>query len=107
MARDQQLSVAVLAAGAGAVLAGATAATEAGVRGLRPEPLHVLVPASRRAGRSTLRQLPIDMAAVVVHRTSVLPAEHLQVGRPPRTTTARALVDAGWRPDATDRDCQR
>ncbi|MDG4796265.1 hypothetical protein [Micromonospora sp. WMMD1082] len=99
LARDQQLWVAVLAAGPGAVLAGATAATEAGVRGLRAEPLHVLVPATRRAGRTILRRLPIDMAAVVVHRTAVLPAEHLQVGRPPRTTTARALVDAaGWAP---------
>ncbi|PZG14145.1 hypothetical protein C1I95_22345 [Micromonospora craterilacus] len=97
LTRDQQLWVAVLAAGEGAVLAGATAATEAGVRGLRPEPLHVLVPAARRAGRTSLRRLPIDMAAVVVHRTAVLPAEHLQVGRPPRTTTPRALVDAaGW-----------
>ncbi|MDI5943889.1 hypothetical protein QLR68_38340, partial [Micromonospora sp. DH15] len=29
--------------------------------------------------------------------TSVLPAAHLQLARPPRTTTARALVDAaGW-----------
>ncbi|MEG3635605.1 hypothetical protein [Micromonospora palythoicola] len=101
LARDQQLWVAVFAAGAGAVLAGATAATEAGVRGLRPEPLHVLVPASRRVGRTILRQLPIDMTAVVVHRTSILPAEHLQVARPPRTTTARALVDAAsWAPSS-------
>ncbi|RKN49081.1 DUF559 domain-containing protein [Micromonospora endolithica] len=97
LTRDQQLWVAVLAAGRGAVLAGGTAATEAGVRGLRREPLHVLVPAARRAARTTLRSLPIDMAAVVVHRTTVLPAAHLQVARPPRTTTARALVDAaGW-----------
>ncbi|MFG2064974.1 DUF559 domain-containing protein [Micromonospora sp. NPDC048871] len=97
LTRDQQLWVAVLAAGRGAVLAGATAAIEAGVRGLRLEPVHVLVPAARRAARTTLRRMPIDMAAVVVHRTAVLPAEHLQVGRPPRTTTARALVDAaGW-----------
>ncbi|MFI7491981.1 DUF559 domain-containing protein [Micromonospora echinaurantiaca] len=97
LTRDQQLWVAVLAAGPQAVLAGPTAAAEAGVRGLRREPLHVLVPAARRAPRSTLRRLPIDMAAVVVHRTSVLPAEHVQVARPPRTTTARSLVDAaGW-----------
>ncbi|MFI6228331.1 hypothetical protein ACIBCR_13560 [Micromonospora echinospora] len=100
LTRDQQLWVAVLAAGTGAVLAGTTAATEAGVRGLPREPLHVLVPAGRRAARTVLRRLPIDMAAVRVHRTSVLPAEHLQVGRPSRTTTARALVDAaGWARD--------
>ncbi|GLY21384.1 hypothetical protein [Micromonospora sp. NBRC 101691] len=100
LTRDQQLWVAVLVAGTGAVLAGATAATEAGVRGLPREPLHVLVPAERRAARTVLRRLPIDMAPVRVHRTCVLPAEHLQVGRPPRTTTARALVDAaGWARD--------
>ncbi|MEU7841378.1 DUF559 domain-containing protein [Micromonospora sp. NPDC049114] len=97
LTRDQQLWVAVLAAGAGAVLAGATAAAEAGVRGLRREPLHVLVPADRRAARTSLRRLPIDMPAVLVHRTTVLPDAHLQLARPPRTTTARALVDAaGW-----------
>ncbi|WP_433348642.1 hypothetical protein [Micromonospora sp. CA-111912] len=97
LTRDQQLWVAVLATGPRAVLAGATAAAEAGVRGLRREPLHVLVPATRRAGRTVLRRLPVDMVAVVVHRTSVLPRAHLQIARPPRTTTARALVDAaGW-----------
>ncbi|WP_433534102.1 endonuclease domain-containing protein [Micromonospora sp. CA-249363] len=97
LTRDQQLWVAVLAAGPGAVLAGVTAAAEAGVRGLRREPLHVLVPAERRAARTTLRRLPIDMPAVLVHRTSVLPDAHVQLARPPRTTTARALVDAaGW-----------
>ncbi|GAA2708707.1 hypothetical protein ACFY2R_04320 [Micromonospora olivasterospora] len=97
LTRDQQLWAAVLATGPRAVLAGPTAAAEAGVRGLRAEPLHVLVPASRRAGRTALRRLPVDMPAVVVHRTAVLPAAHLQLARPPRTTTARAVVDAaGW-----------
>ncbi|MDG4810652.1 hypothetical protein O7634_28180 [Micromonospora sp. WMMD1120] len=97
LTRDQQLWVAVLATGPGALLAGVTAAAEAGVRGLRREPLHVLVPAGRRAARTTLRNLPIDMPAVLVHRTSVLPDSHRQLARPPRTTTARALVDAaGW-----------
>ncbi len=106
LTRDQQLWLAVLAAGSGAVLAGVTAAAESGVRGLRSEPLHVLVPAARRVGRGGLRRLPIDMAAVVVHRSTVLPEEHLQVGRPPRTTTARALVDAaGWAP--TVREAQQ
>ncbi|MEK8109529.1 hypothetical protein NKG94_43360 [Micromonospora sp. M12] len=59
--------------------------------------MHVLVPAARRAARTTLRRLPLDMPAVLVHRTSVLPESHCQLARPPRTTTARALVDAaGW-----------
>ncbi len=93
---DQQLWVAVLAAGSGAVLAGVTAAGEAGVRGLRREPLHVLVPAGRHPP-TLLRRLPLDVTGVVVHRSSVLPDSHRQVARPPRTTTARAVVDgAGW-----------
>ncbi|MEU2662575.1 hypothetical protein [Micromonospora sp. NPDC007220] len=121
LTRDQQLWVAVLATGPGAVLAGPTAAAEAGVRGLRREPLHVLVPAHRRAGRTVLGRLPIDMPAVVVHRASKLPPAHLQLARPPRTTTARALVDAAapstrrrrrWRPAVSSdgsrrRSCRR
>jgi hypothetical protein len=38
--------------------------------------------------------MPDEMPAIVVHRTSTLPASHIQVGRPATTTTARALVDA-------------
>jgi hypothetical protein len=90
---DQRLWVAVLAAGAGAVLAGATAVAEGAVRGLRSGPVHVLVPGSR-APSTVLRTLPIDMCGVRVHRTTSLPAGHLQVGRPPRTSMARSLVDA-------------
>jgi very-short-patch-repair endonuclease len=96
LSRDQQLWAAVLASGAGAVLAGATAAAEAGVRGLRQEPLHVLIPAARHAS-ITLRHLPLDMPAVLVHRSAILPESHLQIGRPIRTTVARAVADAaGW-----------
>jgi len=96
LTRDQQLWAAVLASGAGAVLAGATAAAEAGVRGLRREPLHVLIPAARHVS-ATLRRLPLDMPAVLVHRSTVLPASHLQLGRPTRTTIGRAVADAaGW-----------
>jgi hypothetical protein len=91
---DQQLWIAVLTAGRGAVLAGTTAAAEGGVRGLRGEPLHVLVPARTHAPRKRLGRLPLDMPAVLVHRATVLPDAHLQVGRPHRTTTARSLVDA-------------
>jgi hypothetical protein len=93
LTRDQQLWVAVLAAGRGALLAGATAALESGVRGLQAEPIYVLVSATR-VPSGLLRHLPIDMPAVVVHRTTVLPDDHIQVGRPMRTTTPRSLVDA-------------
>lgn len=102
LTRDQQLWVAVLACGPGAVLAGSTAAIEAGVRGLGERALQVVVPVDRRAGRSLLRTLPIDMAAVVLHRTAILPQQHVQVGRPPRTTLARALVDAAAWARTTD-----
>jgi very-short-patch-repair endonuclease len=91
--RDQQLWVAVLVAGEQARLAGQAAAIEGGVRGLRAEPIDVLIPADRlRSGRPP--RLPADMSAVRIHRTRVLPARHQQIGRPPRTTVARAVIDA-------------
>lgn len=94
LTRVQQLWVAVLAAGEGAALAGTTAATEAGVRGLRTDQVHVLLPAGRHAPSRRLGGLPPDMRTVVVHRSVTIPAAHLAPGRPWRTTTARALVDA-------------
>jgi len=93
LTRDQQLWVAVLVAGERAVLAGAAAAAEGGVRGLRGERIDVLVPAARKSSVRAPR-LPPDMAGVRIHRTAILPADHQQVGRPPRTTTARSVVDA-------------
>jgi hypothetical protein len=83
----------VLAAGEGAVLAGATAAAEGGVRGLRAGPLQVLVPAVRSRSLR-LPALPIDMPGVRVYRSRTLPPEHRQVGQPPRTTMARSVLDA-------------
>lgn len=93
LTRNQQLWTAVLAAGPSARLAGVTAATENGVRGLRAEPLQVIVPAGRKAS-SRLPRMASDMPAVRVYRTRVLPLSHEQIGRPPRTTVGRAVVDA-------------
>jgi hypothetical protein len=93
LSRDQQLWVAVLAAGTGAVLAGAAAAVEGGVRHLRVPVLQVLVPAAR-SGTVRLSGVPMDMSAVRIYRSRALPAEHHQIGRPPRTTIARSVVDA-------------
>jgi hypothetical protein len=93
LTRDQQLWVAVLAAGPGAALAGATAAAVGGVRGLRKEPVQVLVPAERKPSRC-VPHLPLDMPGVRIYRTTYLPSEHRQIGRPPRTIMARAVVDA-------------
>jgi hypothetical protein len=93
LGREQQLWVAVLAAGPGAVLAGLTAATEGGVRGLRAGPVQVLIPTDRNRS-ARFPRLPLDMPGVRVYRTRVLPPEHRQVGRPQRTTIARSVLDA-------------
>jgi very-short-patch-repair endonuclease len=98
----QRLWVAVLTAGPDALLAGTTAAAEGGVQGLRSEPLQVIVPAVREV-TARLPGLPPDMPAVRIYRTSVLPAEHRQIGRPPRTTTARSVTDAAaWARNADE-----
>jgi very-short-patch-repair endonuclease len=104
LTRDQQLWAAVLAAGPGARLAGVTAATESGVRGLPAEPIQVIVPAQRMVS-SRLSGVSPDMAAVRVYRTTVLPPHHEQTGRPPRVAVGRAVIDAAaWAP--SDRAAQ-
>lgn len=97
---DQANWAAVLAAGPGAVLAGLAAARCGGPRGrFRRTVTDVLVPAQRRAA-APARSAPIDMPAVRVHRTTLLPEADLQAGRPQRTTMARSVVDAaGWASD--------
>lgn len=87
---DQQLWVAVLAAGPGAGVAGLAAAA---LSGLRPAVLDVLVPGSRTAS-VRLTRLPSDMPPVRVHRTTVLPPGHRRSTLPPRTSMARSVVDA-------------
>jgi very-short-patch-repair endonuclease len=89
----QQQWAAVLVSGPDAMLAGATAAAASGVQGLRCDSIAVLVPATRSAS-VRLPRLPPDMTGVRVHRSTVLPERHRQVGRPPRTTVARSVVDA-------------
>lgn len=93
---EQREWAAVLAAGPGALLAGATAARLCGLRRYEPEAIHVLLPANRRVNRKTVfGELP-----VVPHRSTVMgPTDALQSGRPPHTTIARSLVDAAqWAP---------
>jgi hypothetical protein len=86
LSQQQQIWAAVLAAGRGAVCAGLTAAQLEGLRGYDRPAIDLLIPAGRR-----LRPLP----GVRVHRTSVLPAEHVRwQGTPPRTVVARSVVDA-------------
>jgi hypothetical protein len=85
LTRRQCVWAAVLSAGSGAVCSGATAATLAGLRGYDTGPVHVLVPDDRRVSR---------LPGMIVHRTSILPADHLLSGTPPHTTMARAVFDA-------------
>ncbi|MEU4688592.1 hypothetical protein [Actinoplanes sp. NPDC023714] len=90
---EQQLWVAVLTAGPGALLAGRSSATAGGVVGLRREPIQVLIPAPRnRTGNA--ERLPPDMPEIQIFRTARLPQSHCRTGRPPRTTQARSVVDA-------------
>jgi very-short-patch-repair endonuclease len=102
----QALWIVVLWAGAGAALAGLTAASLDGLQGftdqrqLAQRPVHVLLPASCSLGKQR-PALP-----VVVHYSRRLGEEDVHpVRRPPRTRVARSLVDAAaWM--ATDRGAQ-
>ncbi|MDG4764289.1 DUF559 domain-containing protein [Solwaraspora sp. WMMD406] len=89
----QALWVAVLLAGPTALLAGLTAAREGGLRFTGSGPIRILVDSDQQYP-DLRRRLPLDMPAVVVHRTGVLPDDDRQVGRPMRTSMARSLVDA-------------
>jgi very-short-patch-repair endonuclease len=100
MNRSQHLWAAMLVAGPEAVLAGVTALTEAGVRGLREGAIQILVPAGRKVS-TRLPVMPAEMPPIRVIRTRCLPDDHRQAGSPPRATTARAVVDAAvWAPTA-------
>jgi hypothetical protein len=95
LTRRQQLWVAVLHGGSGAVCGGPTAAALLGLRGLESPDVHVVIPAQRQV-------IPID--GVQIHRATVLPSAHvLDQSLPPLTTMARAVVDAAaWAPTDAD-----
>ncbi|MGE5827193.1 MAG: hypothetical protein ACM30G_02370 [Micromonosporaceae bacterium] len=97
LARNQQLWVAVLGCGFGAVLAGLTAACEGGLRRDAGRHIHVLVPAASRPNQPGRSVLPArhPMPMVIAHRTTDLPSRDLaSAARPPRTDIARSVVDA-------------
>jgi hypothetical protein len=88
LSHDQLLWVAVLCSGTRAVLAGLTAAQMDGLTGFDDGRIHVMVPASR----IVRTRLP---DASVVHRSrSFGPADIHPARQPPRTRTARSIVDA-------------
>ena len=81
---SQRRWAAVLAVGGDAVIGGLTAL---GLRGYETATVYLLTRSARRA-----RSVPIG---TVVHRTSTLDQQELlQVSSPPRTRSARSLVDA-------------
>lgn len=85
---DQLLWVVVLGSGAGALLAGLTAARLDGLAGFDDSWIHILVPASR----VVRTQLP---DAAVVHRSrSLTPSDAHPARQPPRTRTVRSVLDA-------------
>jgi hypothetical protein len=95
LTRRQQLWVAVLHGGRGAVCGGSTAASLLGLRGYDSPDVHVVIPAERQS-------CAID--GVQIHRATVLPAAHvLDQSLPPQTTMARSVVDAAaWASTDTD-----
>jgi very-short-patch-repair endonuclease len=96
LTRRQRVWVAILSAGSGAICSGTTAASLAGLRGYDNGLVHLLMPDERQ-----VRATP----GTVVHRTSILPADHLLSTTPPHTTMARALFDAAaWA--RTDNDAR-
>ncbi len=88
LSSEQLLWVIVLAAGAGAALAGLTAAGLDGLAGFNDGRIHVMVSASR-AIRAKLPD------GAVVHRSRAFdPADIHPVRQPPRTRTPRSILDA-------------
>jgi hypothetical protein len=88
LGRAHQEWAAVLAAGAGAVLAGLSAARLDGLTEFDSGRIYLLVPASRQVRV----QLP---SGVVLHRSEVLgPGAVHPLRLPPRTRLARSIVDA-------------
>jgi hypothetical protein len=88
LSREEMLWVAVLGARPGAALGGLTAARLDGLTGFDDGRIHVVVPESRQV------RTPLPGVAVVHRSRSLGPADVHPVRRPPRTRTARSILDA-------------
>jgi very-short-patch-repair endonuclease len=106
MTEKQRLRAALLWAGRGAVLAGLTAARLDRLEGFSDRgaaadrPIHLLLPSYRSVQRK-----PPGLPAVVHYSIALGPGDIHPTRQPPRTRTARSLVDAAaWM--ATDRGAQ-
>jgi very-short-patch-repair endonuclease len=94
----QRRWIAVLAAGPSALLGGVSALELLGLRDCRNGVLHVLVPAGRLESNPP--------TGVIVHRTRHLPKDDVaRTGSPPRTASARSLVDAAQWANTDDDAC--
>ncbi len=94
MTQKQQLWMALLWAGEGAVLAGLTAARLDGLDGFpgrdnAAEPIHLLVPACR-----SVRRKPPGLPVAVHYSIMLTPGDVHPLREPRRTRVARSLVDA-------------
>lgn len=88
LSSDELAWVAVIGSGPGAAVAGLTAAGLDGLRGFDDGKVHIVVPASR----VVRTQLP---GGTVVHRSrSLRPGDVHPARQPPRTRTARSVLDA-------------
>lgn len=84
---DEELWIAVLAAGPRSVLGGLTAAQADGLAGFEERAIHLVVPASC--------QVRVTAPRLVAHRSRVLTTADVHPLRvPPRTRIARSLLDA-------------
>lgn len=89
VADGQRLWIASLAVGNGrpALLAGATALSQLGLRGYRSRRVHIIVPAGR--------QDTDPPRGVIVHRTRTLRPQDMHLaGAPPCTMPGRSMIDA-------------
>ena len=92
---EQQTWVALLAAPPGAMLHGLTAAVHAGLKGLEPDGLAIVIPGSSRNPRPVrIRQLPTDWNVAVRWSTKLGPEDVALGAIPPRTRVPRSIIDA-------------
>jgi hypothetical protein len=89
----QELWIALLWGGPGALLAGLTAARLDGLHGFDGPEVHLLVPATRQVRREPMRP-PVRRPIVVHHARGLDQSDAHPVRLPPRTLLPRSLVDA-------------
>ncbi len=95
---DQRICVALLAAPPGTLLGGLTALILAGLRGFDDEGLTLVVPASTYTPKKAHLGLPREWGIKLRWSTRLGPEDVNPLTVPPRTRTARSVVDAASEP---------